>query len=127
MSRNLPCYSRYYPKAESCNSRAADVLGDPNFPNKIMSVHMLASKIVYIQDIYMRYSRLRLPKIQDRPLAIARLEKRLLRAFHTSGGFDIFSDIPNSSVFHCSLLWQRGGDQDSIVAIDFAADRRVPS
>jgi len=82
---------------------------------------------MYIQGIYIQYSRLRLSSIQDRPFAIAGLEKVLLRAFRISGGFGIFSDIPHSGMFHCSLLWQRGRDQDSMVAIDFSAHRRVPS
>ena len=75
----------------------------------------------------MQYSYLRLAIVQDRPLAIARLERRLLRAFGTSGGFGMFSDVPNSGMFHWGLLWRRGKDQDWMAAIDFPAHRRVPS
>ncbi|CAO2653752.1 Nn.00g031630.m01.CDS01 [Neocucurbitaria sp. VM-36] len=111
----------------------ANFLGDPQFPNKAMRANR-AEKIAYFQGLYKQYSRLNFTRYEDRPIAIAGLEKRLQKAFGTIGGYGIFDDgdRPNGGLFHRSLLWQRGeenGDNETLTPIDFPSDRniRVPS
>jgi hypothetical protein len=53
--------------------------------------------------LYKQYSRLEFTKAYDRPIAIAGLEQRLVRAFKTNGGYGVFE----GSFFGRSLLWQR--------------------
>ena len=90
-----------------------------------------ALKIAYFQDLYILYSRLQFTKYEDRPFAIAGLEKRLQRAFDTKGGYGIFSDgdISEGGLFHRSLLWRRGKDEPRLYPIDFPSERgvQVPS
>ena len=93
-----------------------------------------ALKIEYYQDLYKLYSRLQFSRYEDRPFAIAGLEKRLLQAFDTKGGYGIFDDGDKSvrGLFHRSILWQRGEEKEfenGLVSIDFPAHRniRVPS
>jgi hypothetical protein len=115
----------------------ADFLGDPNFPNKAMRVKSRALKIEYFQDLYKQYSRLGFTRWEDRPVAIAGLEKRLQKAFNTKGRYGIFDDgnKTDGSLFHRSLLWRRAwevdekGDGDPLVAITFPAAKNfhVPS
>jgi hypothetical protein len=112
----------------------ADFLGDPNFPKKAMRTTSRALKISWFQELYKQYSRLSFTRYEDRPVAIAGLEKRLQRAFGTKGGYGIFDDgnKPNGGLFHRSLLWQRGEeeqDDSSLTPIDFPAERKmsVPS
>jgi hypothetical protein len=111
----------------------ADFLGDPKFPAKSMRANR-AEKIAYFQGLYKQYSRLNFTRYDDRPFAIAGLEKRLQNAFGTKGGYGIFDDgdKPNGGLFHRSLLWQRGeeaGDAGCLTPIDFPTERniRVPS
>jgi hypothetical protein len=52
--------------------------------------------------LYKQYSRLQFTRVYDRPLAIAGLEQRLIRAFATQGGYGVFTRY-----FGRSLLWQR--------------------
>jgi hypothetical protein len=112
----------------------ADFLGDPNFPEKAMRTHSRALKISWFQELYKQYSRLSFTKYEDRPLAIAGLEKRLLNAFKVKGGYGIFDDGDKTDIglFHRSLLWQRGeedSDEPSLTLINFPAEREmnVPS
>jgi hypothetical protein len=109
-------------------------LGDPMFPQKAMRERSRGLRISWFQDLYKQYSRLGFTRYDDRPFAIAGLEKRLLRAFGTKGGFGIFDDGDklNGGLFHRSLLWQRGeetGDAPSLKLIVYSADKniRVPS
>jgi hypothetical protein len=107
----------------------ADFLGDPNFPNKAMRANR-AEKIAYFQGLYKQYSRLNFTRYEDRPFAIAGLEKRLQKAFGTCGAYGIFDDgdQPNGGLFHRSLLWQRGEEEDddeNLVPIDFPPERNV--
>lgn len=44
-----------------------------------------ALKISYFQELYKQYSRLGFTRSDDRPFAIAGLEKRLLKAYGTAG------------------------------------------
>lgn len=98
----------------------ADFLGDPNFPSKAMR-STRGLKIRYFQDLYQLYSRLGFSHIEDRPWAIAGLEKRLISAYDTKGGYGIF----DGNLFHRSLLWQRGEDEASLTPIVFPLERNV--
>ena len=92
-----------------------------------------ALEVEYFQDLYRRYSRLDFTRIEDRPFGIAGLERRLLEAFKTKGGFGIFDDGDKRDhhLFHRSLLWCRGDDEpdSGMVPIRFPGDRdiHVPS
>lgn len=111
----------------------AEFLGDPNFPSKAMRKSR-AWRIEYYQDLYKLYSRLHFSRYEDRPFAIAGLEKRLRQAFRTKGGYGVFDDGDKfeRGLFRRSILWQRGGEKDfekGLVPIEFPAHRhiRVPS
>ncbi|KAI0432395.1 heterokaryon incompatibility protein-domain-containing protein [Xylaria sp. FL1042] len=82
------------------NNQAA-LLGDPKFP-KVVTDSPKGGQIRLYEHLYKQYSRLQFTKIYDRPLAIAGLEQRLIRAFDTQGGYGIFARY-----FGRSLLWQR--------------------
>jgi len=90
---------------------------------------MSASKgerIVRYQNLYRKYSRLRLTKAEDRPFAIDGLQSRLLKAFDTEGVFGIFDDGPKGGHLRRSLLWHRGDDVPSkpgLVRITFPTHR----
>lgn len=108
----------------------ADFLGDPNFPEKAMHTQSRALKVSWFQELYKQYSRLDFTRYEDRPVAIAGLEKRLQRAFRTQGAFGIFDDgsRPNGSLFHRSLLWQRGEEREDewrLSPIAFPPERRI--
>ncbi|KAJ8117109.1 hypothetical protein OPT61_g1616 [Boeremia exigua] len=118
----------------SMHNNMADFLGDPHFPNKAMRTPSRALKISYFQGLYKQYSRLDFSHQEDRPFAIAGLEKRLQKAYGTTGGYGIFDDGSKSDggLFHRSLLWRRGeeqGDPPELVKIVFPQERniRVPS
>ncbi|KAI1739891.1 hypothetical protein F4680DRAFT_448505 [Xylaria scruposa] len=108
------------------HNNMADFLGDPNFPNKAISVQR-SLKIRYFQDLYKQYSRLSFTHIEDRPFAIEGLESRLRSAYKTDGAYGIFDDGPGKGLFHRSLLWQRGEDNPSswLSLIDFPVGRRI--
>jgi hypothetical protein len=93
----------------------ADFLGDPRFPDKAMRNTSRALKIEYFQGLYKQYSRLDFTRHEDRPIAIAGLERRLRDAFSTKGGFGIFDDGDHSQLdngfFHRSLLWKRSEEE----------------
>lgn len=89
-----------------------------------------ALKIAYFQELYKQYSRLEFSRPQDRPFGIAGLEKRLLNAYSTVGGYGVFDDgnDPNGGLFHRSLLWRRGeanGDSSEMVPIEFDEKRNI--
>ncbi|KAI3329590.1 hypothetical protein F4824DRAFT_383811 [Ustulina deusta] len=108
------------------HNNMADFLGDPNFPNKAISVQR-GLRIRYFQDLYKQYSRLNFTHIEDRPFAIEGLENRLRTAYGTDGAYGIFDDGLGKGLFHRSLLWQRGEDQPSpgLSHIVFPPGRRV--
>ncbi|KAF9735146.1 hypothetical protein PMIN03_007382 [Paraphaeosphaeria minitans] len=89
----------------------ADFLGDPNFPTKAMRTESRALKISYFQDLYKTYSRLSFTRDDDRPFALAGIEKRLQVAYSTRGGYGIFDDGPDGGLFHRSLLWKRSDEE----------------
>ncbi|KAI3324604.1 HET-domain-containing protein [Xylariaceae sp. AK1471] len=82
------------------NNQAA-LLGDPKFP-KVATDSPKGGQIRLYELLYKQYSRLQFTKAYDRPLAIAGLEQRLIRAFDTQGGYGVFTRY-----FGRSLLWQR--------------------
>ncbi|KAH9880406.1 hypothetical protein IAQ61_000697 [Plenodomus lingam] len=110
----------------------AEFLGDPKFPHK--TLRNRGSKIACFQGLYEQYSRLGFSRPEDRPIAIAGLEKRLQRAFGTKGTYGIFDDgeLKEDGLFGRSLLWRRStvtGGAGSFARIDFRATglARVPS
>jgi hypothetical protein len=60
------------------------------------------AKIRLYESLYKRYSQLEFSAFEDKPVAIAGLEQRLIRVFGTHGGFGIFEQYLGRS-----LLWQR--------------------
>jgi hypothetical protein len=108
----------------------ADFLGDPRFPFKAMNTQSRALKISYFQELYKQYSRLEFTRPDDRPFGIAGLEKRLLEAYKTPGGYGIFDDgtTADGGLFHRSLLWKRGEEEDDapeMLPIDFPAKKNI--
>lgn len=110
----------------SFHSGLAAFLGDPNFPEVAMQSSR-GGKIRLYQDLYMQYSRLDFTKIEDRPIAISGLEKRLLDNFKASGGCDgglgVFDDGLKRGWLRRSLLWRRGFDEPRMDRIVFPPDR----
>lgn len=103
------------------HSKLASFLGDPAFP-KIAFESTRGGKILLCQDLYKQYSRLNFSKQQDRPDAIAGLEKRLIETLNVRGGFGIFDDPKHPGLLRRSLLWHRAVDEcDTLEAINFAS------
>ncbi|ROW13657.1 hypothetical protein VPNG_04583 [Cytospora leucostoma] len=97
-------------------------LGDPNFPKVAMeSSH--GGKIRLYQDLYMQYSRLAFTHAQDRPVAIAGLEQRLITSFGVQGGFGVFENSKAPGELRRSLLWHRAADVNSLEPINFRGHR----
>lgn len=107
-------------------SNLAAFLGDPRFPQKAMKERR-GMKIAYFQDLYKQYSRLEFTRMEDRAVAILGLENRLRKAYDTDGGFGIFDDGPDQGLFHRSLLWRRGVEQEKpdMRPIVFPVERRT--
>ncbi|KAL1596698.1 hypothetical protein SLS59_007728 [Nothophoma quercina] len=108
----------------SMRNTMADFIGDPRFPEKAMRANSRALQIAYYQDLYKLYSRLQFSRDEDRPFAIAGLEKRLRQAFGTKGGFGVFDDGDKleRGLFHRSILWRRGDEKEfenGLEQIDF--------
>jgi hypothetical protein len=101
------------------NEKAA-FLGDSDFPNSIMPYYK-GGRIVLFQDLFRMYSGLSFTRPSDRSIAISGLEKRLIAAFKTSGGYGIFE-----LYLERSLLWTRA-DDTFLSPIDYPAARKVPS
>ncbi|OBR10482.1 TOL protein [Colletotrichum higginsianum IMI 349063] len=101
------------------NSQAA-FLGDARFPN-VATGSSKGGQIRLYESLYTRYSRLQFSDIRDRPIAIAGLEQRLIRAFNTKGGYGVFERY-----FGRGLLWRRDPDdlQTALERIDFAPTHR---
>ncbi|TGJ87796.1 hypothetical protein E0Z10_g904 [Xylaria hypoxylon] len=83
------------------SSNQAALLGDPKFP-KVATDSSKGGRIRLYELLYKQYSRLHFTRSYDRPLAIAGLEQRLIRAFDTQGGYGVFTRY-----FGRGLLWQR--------------------
>ena len=106
-------------------SRKAAFLGDSDFPHSVHAFKEGMTLQLY-QNLYERYSTLGLSYLTDRPRAIAGLEKRLMKALGSCGGYGIFqSKDENRDYFHRGLLWQRSGT--TLKRIDFKSADMVPS
>ncbi|KAK7734705.1 hypothetical protein SLS53_007810 [Cytospora paraplurivora] len=97
-------------------------LGDPNFP-KVAMESSRGGKIRLYQDLYMQYSRLAFTQPQDRPVAIAGLEQRLITSFGVQGGLGVFENRKAPGELRRSLLWHRAADVDSLEPINFRGHR----
>jgi len=99
------------------------LLGDANFPAAISKAPRGAQIRLY-EELYKQYSGLGLTRDYDRPLAIFGLEKRLIIALGTRGGYGVFQKY-----FERSLLWRRGKLSRALTKIDFPPEQqfRVPS
>lgn len=71
----------------------------------------------------MRYSRLGFSHQEDRPIAIAGLEKRLIQSLDVHGGYGILDD-DKPGLLRRSLLWCRGSDEGSLERINFSPNER---
>ncbi|KAJ0158140.1 hypothetical protein CTA2_12219, partial [Colletotrichum tanaceti] len=102
---------------QECN---AAFLGDARFPN-VATSSSKGSQIQLYKSLYTRYSQLQFSNIRNRPIAIARLEQRLVCAFDTEGGYSVFKRY-----FGRGLLWRRDLDdlQTALERIDFAPTHR---
>ncbi|KAF8847386.1 HET-domain-containing protein [Acephala macrosclerotiorum] len=97
----------------------ASFLGDADFPNSAEK-YVKGGRIRLYEDLYERYSKLNFTMIEDRPVAISGLEKRLLRTFNTAGACGIFE-----CYFHRGLLWKRLNDP--LKRIKSIRGQKVPS
>ncbi|KAM5354863.1 hypothetical protein ACJ41O_001509 [Fusarium nematophilum] len=97
-------------------------LGDPNFPT-VATNSSKGGRIRLFESLYKKYSTLQLTHACDRPLAIAGLEQRLIRAFDTKGGYGVFE-----LYLERTLLWKRASST-GLGRIDFPPEQRfqVPS
>ncbi|KAH6697289.1 hypothetical protein F5X68DRAFT_238664 [Plectosphaerella plurivora] len=102
------------------NNDKARFLGDSEFPTSILPFYK-DFRIVLVQELFEKYSRLGFSKQVDRSIAISGLEERLTTVFETRGGFGIFE-----SYLERTILWQRL-DRVSLKPICYPADREVPS
>ncbi|KAH6890697.1 hypothetical protein B0T10DRAFT_403476 [Thelonectria olida] len=108
------------------NNTLASFLGDPSFP-KVAIESLRGGKILLYQDLYRKYSRLAFTHQQDRPIAIAGLESRLIQSFGVRGGFGVFDDKRGSGLLRRSLLWHRSSDVERLDRISMPAGRMPPS
>ncbi|KAI3548159.1 hypothetical protein CSPX01_03326 [Colletotrichum filicis] len=105
---------------KTTNRRAA-FLGDSNFPHSVESFKQ-GKQLQHYHELYERYSSLALTYATDKPKAIAGLEKRLMAALKSNGGYGVFQ-----SNFHRDLLWQRRNTRTKLKRITFPPEERVPS
>ncbi|KAF4633372.1 hypothetical protein G7Y89_g4749 [Cudoniella acicularis] len=112
------------------SNNLAVFLGDPNFPQIIMSANR-GEKIVHFQSLYKTYSSLAFANQNDRPIAVDGIQNRLLKAFETQGGFGIFDEDRSgqSGLLRRSLLWYRPLSNTEPVKNAFLSSRTttVPS
>ncbi|KAF7529648.1 hypothetical protein G7054_g9799 [Neopestalotiopsis clavispora] len=98
------------------DNKLVSFLGDANFPSKLSNKSTSrGEKIILYEDLYRSYTRLDLTRISDRPIAIAGLEKRIIRDLKAHGGFGVFDD--GRSLLQRSLLWRRGHEVSALVKI----------
>lgn len=110
-------------------SESASFLGDPEFPRLLYQATQ-GGKILRIQGLFSKYSRLGLSKAYDRPVAIAGLQKRLLSTIRVAGDFGILDGRDTKGLLRRTLLWRRGSKVSSLRPIDFSesqATTPVPS
>ncbi|KAF3014000.1 hypothetical protein E8E14_009222 [Neopestalotiopsis sp. 37M] len=98
------------------DNKLVSFLGDAHFPSKLSNKSTSrGEKILLYEDLYRSYTRLELTRMSDRPIAIAGLEKRIIRDLKAHGGFGVFDD--GRSLLQRSLLWRRGREVPSLVRI----------
>ncbi|KAK1621820.1 hypothetical protein BDP81DRAFT_511094 [Colletotrichum phormii] len=102
-------------------NRKAAFLGDSNFPHSVESFKQ-GRQLQHCHDLYERYSSLGLSYATDKPRAISGLEKRLMTALKSTGGYGVFQ-----SNFHRDLLWQRRNMGTTLQRITFPPKEEVPS
>lgn len=114
--------------SSQARSSKTALLGDPEFP-KVAKHQSKGGVIAFLEDFYRQYSRLELSVSTDRPVAIAGLERRLIRALGVHGGYGIIdSHTPgHASYLGRSLLWMRSAGVASMTKIQFNPDSEVPS
>lgn len=98
-------------------STRGSFLGDSHFP-QVAIESSRGGKIRLYQELYSQYSRLAFTRQEDRPLAIAGLEKRLIHSFKVRGGFGVLDDAA-LGLLRRSLLWHRAPDTARLETIDF--------
>ena len=64
------------------------------------------NRITIYEKLYTRYSQLELTHVADRPIAISGLERRLIQALNTPGGYGVLAKYLGRS-----LLWRRSGKE----------------
>ncbi len=116
-SAHIPCSGK---ANVSFQSSKASFLGDSNFPKSALE-YFKGGRILFFQSVYEMYSRLGFTYYEDRPIAIAGLERQLVQTFETQGGYGIFE-----SYLERGLLWQRP-ENGSLSRIRYPSDRHVPS
>lgn len=110
-------------------SGSASFLGDPEFPRLLYQATQ-GGKILRIQNLFSKYSRLGLSKPYDRPVAIAGLQERLLSTIRVTGDFGILDGRDTKGLLRRTLLWHRGLKVTSLRPIDFSKSQatvKVPS
>lgn len=120
------CQSEWADKTNSLHSRLASFLGDPNFPN-VAARSTTGGRIRLYQDLYKQYSRLQLSRANDRPMAIAGLERRLIDSLRVHGGCGVL-DEASPGLLRRSLLWvrDRADNTEELRRIDFAGFAQPP-
>ena len=100
-------------EAHNSFSIKAAFLGDPNFPQLATNMSKGGQINVFLH-LYEYYSRLHLSRPSDKAVAIAGVEKRIIRAFDTQGGFGVFERYLGRS-----LLWHRDPDLGYLRKIEY--------
>ncbi|CAH0051050.1 unnamed protein product, partial [Clonostachys solani] len=110
-------------------NETASFLGDPNFPQVIMSADK-GERILLYQDLYTKYSRLGLSRPADRAVAIGGLEERILAKLNVSGGWGVLDDSQDTrgqnGLLRRSLLWRRGEEVSELSSIPFTKKAGYP-
>lgn len=106
-------------------SKLASFLGDPSFPTVALK-YSQGAKIHFYQDLYKQYSRMVFSHQQDRPIAIAGLESRLIQTLQVRGGFGVLED-QGHGLLRRSLLWKRASDVSALERIAFVGVGGVKS
>ncbi|KAM0237420.1 hypothetical protein ACHAP5_009050 [Fusarium lateritium] len=99
----------------------ASLLGDSNFPSSV-EPHYKGGRVMLVQALYQQYSKRLFWDAQDRPIAIAGLEKKLTSEFDTHGGYGVFE-----AFLERGLLWKRPGGSSFLKPINFPKERNVPT
>ena len=120
-SRETSQSTRLVQTTETVCSRKAAFLGDSNFPHSVEAFKH-GRQIQHYQGLYERYSSLGLSNAEDRPVAIAGLEQRLMTALKSTGGYGVFH-----LNFYRDLLWHRQLGSSTLERIKFGKSLQVPS